>query len=256
MAGYDPRMPTDDQPDDELPLEEWTYLGEEQREKLRQMHHTFILALAPWLFDFGSWLFGGLIAFSIVAIQSPIFMASADRDAAMIISACAYALALPLDIAGLCLLRLIQGIKQHNVEEEMQRTLQDVRYPGGQQAAPGDAFEQQRQRRTYNVIVSASWLSGLALLLTLLGLAASLWHIAWWIAIAFLLVALVSALLVTLMISAPPPQSKAERAAQRQRRAALARRLRAQGKQEAQRQRRAAVARSIDEQSRRWPEEE
>jgi hypothetical protein len=68
---------------------------------------TLISRIAPWFFEFGSWVFGGFIAYSIVLIQAPILNSAVTRgDRALVICALMLALALPLDVLGLIVLRL------------------------------------------------------------------------------------------------------------------------------------------------------
>src|SRR5205085_9959487 len=70
--------------------------------------------ITPWLFEFGSWIFGGLIAFTLLVVASLLTIGPLDR--AILVATTAFALALPPDVTGLLLLRLIRDLKQVGFE--------------------------------------------------------------------------------------------------------------------------------------------
>ena len=63
--------------------------------------------LTPWLVDVGSWIFGGLTAVNLVVISALITVGPVD--AAIRTASAALAAALPLNVAGIILLRLIKA---------------------------------------------------------------------------------------------------------------------------------------------------
>src|SRR5262245_353393 len=61
--------------------------------------------IAPWFFDFGSWVFGGLIGFNLLLLGPLITVGPVDP--AVLLATAAFALALPLDVVGVFVLRLV-----------------------------------------------------------------------------------------------------------------------------------------------------
>ena len=74
-----------------------------------QSRHTFkalanlLERVTPWLLAVGSWIFGGLIAFNLLFI--PAILNVRPVDLLIRISITAFAIALPLNVTGLLLLR-------------------------------------------------------------------------------------------------------------------------------------------------------
>jgi hypothetical protein len=120
-------------------------------------------AVAPWLTDFGSWIFGALIGFDLVILGAILTIGPVD-DAVNIATA-AVALALPPGALGLVLLRVVTDVR--NIRRS--RT-------GAEAAA---------QSPSMVVLRYTVGLMLVTILLTLVGVTASLWHMAWWIAVAF-----------------------------------------------------------------------
>ena len=59
----------------------------------------------------------------------------------------------------------------------------------------------------------ALWIDSISVLLTLIGLVAALWHVAWWIGVLFLIVTIISLGIVIVALSAVrTPQTQEERA--------------------------------------------
>ena len=160
---------------------------------------TLIERVTPWLLDLGSWIFGALTAFNIVILGALLTVGPAD--AAVIISAAAFALALPADVAGFFLLRLMADIKNANLEEVATQAFQqvglNVEDPGPSPTAP----ESWQKRRTRVVLGYSYGLLALAVLLTLIGITAALWHMAWWIGVIFVPMVLVSQSVVLMAIA-------------------------------------------------------
>jgi heme A synthase len=114
-------------------------------------------------------------------------------------------------VTGLVLLRLIQETKDARFEDELARAFQEAGFVSDQIPAPS-IFEEIRKKRTRNVLRLSSGILALSVLLSLMGMMAVLWHMAWWIAIGFCVVVLISLLLVILAIaSSQLPASQEEK---------------------------------------------
>jgi uncharacterized membrane protein (DUF485 family) len=131
----------------------------------------------PWLVDIGAWIFAGLIAFDLVVMAPLIIAASVDQ--ALTIAIVTFALALPLDLAGLVMLRLIQDMTHIGFSEEWARAFQDAGLPIEEAIASPKAREAQRKRRATIVLRYSFTVLTLSVALTMTGLTAALWHIAW-----------------------------------------------------------------------------
>src|SRR6185503_7062419 len=71
--------------------------------------------ITPWLVDVGSWIFGGLTAVNLVAISALITVGPVD--AAIRTSTAALAAALPLNVAGIMLLRVIKDVNDVGLDD-------------------------------------------------------------------------------------------------------------------------------------------
>ena len=176
----------------------------------REAFGKVLESITPWLMDIGNWIFAGLIALTLVMLSPLITIGPGDR--AIMVSTAAFALALPLDVAGLVLLRLVQDTARLGLTDEWVRAFQDVGFPIGEQIASAQALEVLQKRRTRFALLFALWLLGLSALLTLAGLIVVLWHMAWWIGIAFCVMVIISlgAVLIALGTLRPPesPEQK------------------------------------------------
>jgi MFS family permease len=168
----------------------------------------------PWLVDVGDWIFAGLIAFDLVVMAPLIVTVSADQ--ALTISIIMFALALPLNLAGLVMLRLIKDMAHVGFSEEWVRAYQDAGLPLGEQLASPQAREAQRKRRATIVLYYAFAVLALSVLLTLTGLTAALWHTAWWIGVVFLAMAAVGlGIVIAALATLGPRDTPEDRARQR-----------------------------------------
>ena len=205
MSQNEPTDPTQAAPNQEpTPLAAANQLGQFQTKEewdkffslLRDASRRQAEKIAPWLNEFGSWIFGGLIAFSILIIQGLILLGGPAADGAVLVSSVAFAAALPLDVAGLMMLRLNTDMKQYSFEEEMISSFQEAGFPmQGEDVSTAALGERQQQRSTTVLYISLIILvvSGL---LTSVGMTAGLWHIAWWIGVVFIVMTLISANIV------------------------------------------------------------
>jgi hypothetical protein len=71
--------------------------------------------VTPWLPAVGSCIFGGLIAFNLLFISAILNVQSVDLHIRMSITA--FAVALPLNVTGLLLLRLVKDIQDIRLDE-------------------------------------------------------------------------------------------------------------------------------------------
>jgi len=166
--------------------------------------------ITPWLVEVGSWVFGGLIALNLVVIAALITVGPAD--AAVLIGVAAFACALPLDVAGLVLLRLIKDVGEVPIDDLALQAFRDAQFPNIEAYFPPrrdrKALNQRRSRVIlgYTVVIGA-----LSSALTLAGLTASLWHMARWVAELFIAATGFGAVLLgASMAHSLPPQSEAE----------------------------------------------
>jgi len=183
---------------------------QEQYKQSMKAFGKFVERISPWLFEVGSWIFGGLIAFNLLVMASLITVGPVDPT--IMVATAVFALALPLDVAGLFLLRLIQDLKRVGFEEEVVQTFQDVGFTVGVQLASPKALESLRKRRTGIVLGSSLGILALSVLLTLTGMTAALWHMAWWIGVIFFAMVMISlAIVIVAIVTIQPPDSEEEK---------------------------------------------
>src|SRR5947209_10371871 len=133
-----------------------------------------VVRITPWLFEFGSWIFGGLIAFTLLVMAALINVGPVDP--AILVATAAFALALPLNVTGLILLRLIQDLKHVGFEEELAHAFEEVGFTFGEQIPSPTAVEILPKRRTGVVLSYSLGILALSVLLTLTGMIATLWY--------------------------------------------------------------------------------
>jgi hypothetical protein len=154
--------------------------------------------ITPWLFDIGTWVFGGLTAFSLLVISA--LLTVGPVDTAILVSITALACALPLNVAGICVLRLVKDMKEVGVDDLTLRAFKDAGYPEVGSYYPPVGERQARERRRRD---TALWCSlGIVtctVVLTIAGLTAALWYMAWWVGVLVLLVVVLSVGLVAIV---------------------------------------------------------
>lgn len=158
--------------------------------------------ITPWLLELGSWLFGALIAFSIVLLGA--LLAVGQHDAAILVASAALAIALPLDVAGFIVLRLAADMKKVGLEETALTAFRDVGFPVDDQAPPGTDGATAEQRRARVVLGYSYSLLSITIIVTLVGVTGALWHMGWWIGVLFVLMVIVSMVVASLAISSRP----------------------------------------------------
>lgn len=167
--------------------------------------------ITPWLVDVGSWVFGGLIAVNLVVISALVTVGPIDE--AIRTSTAALAAALPLNVAGIVLLRLIKDINDVGLDDLTLREFQDAAFPDIDAYFPSPRERlAQHARRSRIALVYSLGIAGLSGALTVTGMAAAMWHMGRWIAFVLLFAVILSAALVTVVIAhALPPDSDAEK---------------------------------------------
>jgi hypothetical protein len=159
----------------------------------------FAGAITPWLLDLGNWIFGGLIAFSLVMLGA--LLTVGPVDTAVKISTAAFSVALPLDVAGFVLLRLAADVSKVGLGGLGTKAFQEVGF-----SVEGAAAPEATERKLRNVALIYSYvLLGVTALLSLVGVAAALWHMAWWIGGGFVVMVFVSQVVILAALSALDP---------------------------------------------------
>jgi MFS family permease len=174
--------------------------SEEQYKQSMTGLRNLVETIAPWLFLVGSWVFGGLIAFNLVVISALITVGPVDT--AIRISVATFACALPLDVAGVFLLRLIKDMKDVGIDDLALKAFQDAGFPAIETYFPPPVKKGSLQSRRSRVVLGYSL--GMVMLstaLTLTGVAAAMWHMAWWIGVLLLAAVALSAVAVIAIVA-------------------------------------------------------
>ena len=168
-------------------------------------------ATLPWLTDVGSWVFGGLTAVNLVVISALITVGPVD--AAIRTSTAALAAALPLNVAGILLLRLIKDVNDVGLDDLSLRAFREAGFPNIDAYFPSPPERESRHARRARVALLYSLgIAVLSVALTVTGMAAAVWHMGRWIAFVLLSAVMLSAALVAVVIAqALPPESEAEK---------------------------------------------
>ncbi len=192
--------------------------AEEQYRQSMQAYRKLVEKGTPWLFDVGTWVFGGLIAFTLLIMASLITVGPVDLF--IKIATASLALALPLDVTGLVLLRLVQDMEPIRFEETVSQTFQEAGLTPDEMQVPSlTSLQAMRIRGTQVTLRYAVYILALSIVLTLAGMVATLWYMAWWIGVAFAAMVVFSVILAVLAMAAsqPPvaPEEKRRRKAYR-----------------------------------------
>src|SRR5580765_226077 len=152
--------------------------------------------ITPWLVDVGSWIFGGLTAVNLVVISALITVGPVD--AAIRTSTAALAAALPLNVAGIILLRLIKDVNDVGLDGLTLRAFQDAGFPEIDAYFPSPVESaSQHARRSRVALLYALGIAAVSIALTVTGMAAALWHMGHWIAFILLSAVVLSTVLVS-----------------------------------------------------------
>jgi hypothetical protein len=172
---------------------------EESKQAIKGLDNL-VQKIAPWLFDVGSWIFGGLIAFNLFLTAALITVGPVD--VATLISIIAFSSALPLNVTGIFLLRLVKDVQDIGIEELTLQSFKDAGFSDIETYfPPTQEREFQRNRRSNLTLAYASAIAALSVGLTLTGFVAALWHLAWWVALIFLVVVALSVALAAAIVA-------------------------------------------------------
>lgn len=174
---------------------------EAQSRQSRRAMSNLIERITPWLFTFGSWIFGGLIAFSLWFLAS--LTALGPGHVPTLVALTAFACALPLNVTGLFLLRLTKELKDAGIDEQTRQAYQEVGFPL-ETYLPQEMQSLYSKKRASVALRYAISTLVLSIVLTLAGTTAALWYVAWWLGVTFLAVVLFSPLLFTLVTVLSP----------------------------------------------------
>jgi MFS family permease len=159
--------------------------------------------ITPCLAEFGAWIFAGLTGFALILLASLITVGPTEPS--IIVSTVALALTLPLNLAGLLLLRLVQDLQRF--EDKLVQGFHGASLIMGTQFIVPLENSSAQTRRTQIILLCSLGLFTLSALLTLTGLIAPLWRVAWWIGIAFVLMTIISlSVVIVALITIRPPE--------------------------------------------------
>src|SRR6476661_8706907 len=132
---------------------------------------NLVAKVTPWLIEIGSWIFGGLTAVNLVVIAALITVGPVD--AAIRTSTAALAAALPLNVAGIVLLRLIKDVNDVGLDDLTLRAFQGAGFPDIDAYFPSPSEQKsQHARRSRVALLYSLGIAGLSIALTLTGMAA------------------------------------------------------------------------------------
>lgn len=183
----------------------------EERIKQRQQVFSILLEmLKPWLFEFGNWIFGGLIAFILIIMGA--ILTVGPSDPAILISITMFACALPLNVTGLILLKLIKDMSGVSIDDVMRKAFQDANIPIPEDDTHGMTPETRNTLYKKGIDAGLRYsmiLASVSGILTTLGVVAVFWHMAWWVALIFVITVILSCLLVRAVLMRWLPQKSA-----------------------------------------------
>jgi hypothetical protein len=185
---------------------------EDQSERTARGLGFLVDRITPWLVDVGTWVFGGLMAVNLVVVSALITVGPVD--AAIRVSTGALAAALPLNVAGLVLLKLIKDVTDVRLDDLTLKSFQHAGFPEIEAYFPPlQERASRRARRARIALAFASAIAASSVALTVTGTAAALWHVGRGMAFVLVSSVILSALLVTIAIAiSMPPESDAEKA--------------------------------------------
>ena len=165
---------------------------------------TLVEQITPWLLELGSWIYGALIAFNLLLLAS--LLTVGPVDAATVVGTAAIALALPPTVAGFFLLRLLEDVKKARLEQVASAAFQEAGL--GVDYAESHDLESMAKQRTKIVLIYSYSILAWSVLLTVIGISAALWHMAWWVSVTFVLMTVASGGLVIGAMASWPSRSR------------------------------------------------
>jgi len=171
--------------------------------------------MTSWLAEIGKWIFGGLIAINLVVMSS--LLTIGPTDAAVQTAIILFACALPMNLAGLVVLRLTKDLMDFGVDDLAHQAFKESGFAEiDAYFAPAPERAALVKRRTSVALRYSLAIAAISATLTLAGLVAALWHMAWWIGSVFLvMVALSAAVVLGVLALAQPPATVWENSRQR-----------------------------------------
>jgi hypothetical protein len=184
---------------------------EKQSEQSMSALANLVEKISPALFEVGSWLLGGLIALNLVVLGALITVGAIGPS--ILISAAALACALPLNVAGIFLLRLIKDTKEIGIDDIALQAFREADFPNIEAYFPAAQDRDVHSTRRSNfALLSSFGIIALSFTLTVIGLVAALWHLAWWLGVTMLaMVILSTGLVIVILACSLPPESEAEK---------------------------------------------
>lgn len=158
----------------------------------QQIFGNMLDQLRPWLLEFGNWIFGGLIGFNLVIFAAVLYLAAAATSPMILLSLAAFVCAMPLDVSGLIALKLVKDMETVAIDDVMKQAFKDANIPPRSDSLPVEEANVVQRRRANIGLRYAGRLAAISALLTLLGMVAALWYVAWWVAVLFLVVAVIT----------------------------------------------------------------
>jgi hypothetical protein len=167
--------------------------------------------VASWLLAFGSWSFVGLIAFNLIVLSAIISIRPVD--VATLIAITAFACALPLNVTGIFLLRLVKDMQDIGLEDLTFKAFQDAGFPDIEAYFPPFQQRQEQNRRRSRLSICYSLgILALTITITLTGFVAALWHVKSWIGVVLLATVILCTMLVIVVFAhSLSPESEAEK---------------------------------------------
>jgi hypothetical protein len=121
-----------------------------------------------------------------------------------------FACALPLNLAGLVVLRLTKDLMDFGVDDLAHQAFKESGFAEIDAYFPAASERAALVKRRGNVALRYSLaIAAINGTLTLAGLAAAMWHMAWWIGSVFLVMVALSAVLVFAVLAHVQPQATA-----------------------------------------------
>jgi len=184
---------------------------EKQSTQSMQGLTNLVEKILPTLFEVGNWVLGGLIAFNLVVLGALITVGAID--ASILIAATALVCALPLNVAGIFLLRLNKDMKEIGINDLALQAFQEADFPNIEAYFPAAQNSEGLSKRKSSVTLLYSMgIVALSVVLTITGLVAALWHLAWWLGVVLLtMVTLSTVLVIVILAHSMPPESEAEK---------------------------------------------
>ena len=151
-----------------------------------------------------------MIAVNLVVLAALITVG--PLDAAIQASTAVLAAALPLNVAGIVLLRLIKDVKDVGLDEATLQAFQDAGFPDIDAYFPSPRERAaQHARRSRLALLYSLGIAALSAALTVTGVAAAVWHMGRWIAFVFLAGVFLSVALAGIVVAHTlPPKSDRE----------------------------------------------